>query len=142
MGAFPLLGLETLDFWATMASIAMRRPLNFLLDPTLIRFRQSFPEIAGSQDNFISETFSGRPRFHALSYIWGDPNETTSIYCNEAYVKVTTNLYDALRDMFTQFPDRLLWVDALCINQNDLVEKAMQMALMGDIYHGAESVMI
>jgi hypothetical protein len=54
----------------------------------------------------------------ALSYVWGDPNDTRTIFVDAKPVKVTTNLASALCHLREQEPGRVLclWADALCIN--------------------------
>lgn len=83
-----------------------------------------------------------------MSYRWGDPKDTTPIcirlteYQGEQesdetpYLPwpVTRNLEQALRALRLPDRDRLLWVDALCINQNDDVERGRQVRIMGQIY--------
>ncbi|PVH74162.1 hypothetical protein DL98DRAFT_430035, partial [Cadophora sp. DSE1049] len=59
----------------------------------------------------------------ALSYTWGDANDTLTIYLNNAPVQVTSNLHSALLHMRAGLT-RELWVDAICINQKDDVEKS------------------
>jgi hypothetical protein len=54
--------------------------------------------------------------------------------CNGCKILVTENLFDAL-DQLSQMPDvDFLWIDALCINQEDLDERASQVLIMGEIY--------
>ncbi|KAK3331172.1 heterokaryon incompatibility protein-domain-containing protein [Apodospora peruviana] len=60
--------------------------------------------------------------FQALSYAWGDPFITTGITGHSEPV--------------------ICWVDAVCINQDDEAEKSSLAQLMGDIYRGAESVIV
>jgi hypothetical protein len=56
-----------------------------------------------------------RIEYHALSYVWGDPDITGDINVNEQRVSVTTNLTDALRHLRKVFPaDTVFWVDAIC----------------------------
>jgi len=61
---------------------------------------------------------------------------------NGKEVDITQNLGDALRSLRLPDRSRLLWVDAICINQSDNVEKSAVVATMGDIYRNAETVAI
>lgn len=84
------------------------------------------------------------PRFSALSYVWGKPSSTELILLNGVSKRIRNNLASALRhigygqDVLED--DRLLWADAICINQDDLEEKKYQVPLMKDIYGSAQSV--
>ncbi|KAI9685247.1 MAG: hypothetical protein M1822_004620 [Bathelium mastoideum] len=85
----------------------------------------------------------GRPRFYALSYVWGNPTDTITIEVNGESVAVTKNLESALRRL-SEFENgkysNNIWIDALCIDQSDLDEKAYQVLLMGEIYFDTERV--
>lgn len=74
--------------------------------------------------------------YETLSYTWGDENEATrvTIWLNEAPVAVARNLFDALQRLRMTHEPRYLWVDALCINQADDVEKTWQVSMMYRIY--------
>ncbi|KAL2068382.1 hypothetical protein VTL71DRAFT_16480 [Oculimacula yallundae] len=74
------------------------------------------------------------PPYEALSYVWGDPDPPDYIMCNGHRKSVTPNLGSALKHLRFRDRDRLMWIDALCINQNDLVERSSQVRLMRDIY--------
>ena len=52
------------------------------------------------------------------------------------------NLYQALRRLRWFRDPRLIWVDAICINQSDVDEKSQQIPLMGRIYRNAASVLV
>ena len=82
--------------------------------------------------------------YDALSYCWGQPTPTpqATLHCNGLSVSVTSNLADALSAFRLPESPRSLWVDALCINQEDLTEKEHQVPLMGRIYRGASAVRI
>lgn len=67
-------------------------------------------------------TVSNATSYCALSYTWGKPIFESRIICNGVDLAVTQNLSDALRNLRYEHVDRLLWVDALCINQVDLDE--------------------
>jgi hypothetical protein len=57
-------------------------------------------------------------------------------------MSITSNLLDAMRRLRSTSKSRLLWIDAVCINQRDLDKRAEQMPLMGKIYSGASKVMV
>ena len=83
-----------------------------------------------------------RTRYEALSYTWGDPKITKPVICSGKKIDVTANLHSALHHL--RYPDRqrILWVDALCINQEDDNDKETQVQRMGRIYSKARRVLI
>jgi Heterokaryon incompatibility protein (HET) len=85
-----------------------------------------------TKTNHISPT-----AYSALSYCWGDPNLTTDIIVNNIVTPVRANLADALCQLRRLGVSRI-WVDALCINQEDTVEKNYQIRYMKHIYARAE----
>lgn len=72
--------------------------------------------------------------YTALSYVWGDRSGEKDIYIAGRCVRVTSNLYAALRRLRYLQGQRALWIDQLCINQSDNEERANQVALMQEIY--------
>ena len=81
------------------------------------------------------------PSYEALSYAWGDPKCTNNIRIGEAKLGVATNLYVALQYLRSETKPRVLWIDAICINQTDLPERGQQVRIMDSIYRGAECVL-
>jgi Heterokaryon incompatibility protein (HET) len=82
------------------------------------------------------------PKFNALSYVWGDVSKTKPIYVGEQIFNATTNLELALRHIRKPDAVQTLWVDAVCINQADVVERNHQVPLMRKIYTEADNVLI
>lgn len=80
--------------------------------------------------------------YTALSYVWGDPNITKTIWVNETPFLITINLYSALRDIPHERVSLQLWTDAICINRHDDEEKLKQIAMMGKIYSTASQTAI
>ncbi|KAJ4377744.1 hypothetical protein N0V83_000574 [Neocucurbitaria cava] len=81
--------------------------------------------------------------YEAISYTWGDhPGLNLPLYLNNQLLRITGNLYVAL--MAYSYPDRVrvLWADAICINQANPVEKGQQVSIMSDIYSKARSVQV
>lgn len=93
------------------------------------------------------------PPYHAISYTWGNPNETTHVLINEKHIEVRRNCEYVLKQAKWYEDSRhqrkcdkrkgglYLWCDAICIDQGNHAEKGFQVALMGRIYKGAERVL-
>ncbi|KAM6506424.1 hypothetical protein FSOLCH5_013405 [Fusarium solani] len=82
------------------------------------------------------------PTFEALSYAWGSGEVGGKILCNERTVKVSRNLYSALLRLRLPSRPRLIWVDAICINQANLQERSHQVSIMRDVYRSASRVVV
>ncbi|KAI0842610.1 HET-domain-containing protein [Hypoxylon sp. FL0890] len=92
--------------------------------------------------------------YDALSYTWGpttrdevkngvNAKRHRVIICNNRQLLVTENLFNCL----TQLEEnghyhRDLWIDAICINQDDLAERSEQVSIMADIYRSAKCVIV
>ncbi|KAH6683053.1 heterokaryon incompatibility protein-domain-containing protein [Halenospora varia] len=85
---------------------------------------------------------SSSPKFEALSYTWGSNNSMSHIILNDSPFLVTPNLYGALKYMRLENTDRLVWVDALCIDQSNNDERGIQVSLMRKIYFDATETII
>src|SRR3984957_20496097 len=83
-----------------------------------------------------------KPLYEAISYCWGDPAMTRFIICNGSQLHVTVNLEAALRHLRRPETSRVLWADAICINQADSLERSRQVQIMRNIYEGAKGVFV
>lgn len=84
-------------------------------------------------------SLDGRPEFVALSYCWGRQGPDRSILINGQHLNITRSLETALCNVAADVP---LWIDAVCINQDDPEEKTWQVRLMRNIYSTAAKVII
>ncbi|KAG4422061.1 hypothetical protein IFR04_004802 [Cadophora malorum] len=82
------------------------------------------------------------PPYEALSYAWGDSKERYPIRCGNGSLEVTDSLLAALRRLRDVSAERVLWIDAICINQQDDMEKGHQVQQMAEIYSQATRVLI
>ncbi|KAH7400652.1 heterokaryon incompatibility, partial [Phaeosphaeria sp. MPI-PUGE-AT-0046c] len=82
------------------------------------------------------------PPFEALPYVWGPMNENKELSLQGCRMKITDNLWGALIQLRSATASRLLWVDALAINQTDLQERSDQVRLMRDMYTKATSTLV
>jgi hypothetical protein len=84
--------------------------------------------------------------YEALSYAWGASKNCHVLWieCGTKTIKVqvTHSLYSALVKLRDPYFERALWVDALCINQEDDNEKAHQVGAMARIYGLAQRVVV
>lgn len=110
------------------------------------------------QASLVTVHLDDKPQYEALSYVWGDPQVCMPIRVDGEERLVTTNLWAALRRCTSSSAlevrqtvrslttasvrsldkERQLWVDALCINQDDNDEKNHQVVLMSEIYSNTE----
>ncbi|KAH8889135.1 hypothetical protein GQ53DRAFT_808076 [Thozetella sp. PMI_491] len=81
--------------------------------------------------------------YQALSYVWGPEKSDKYIQLNGVQFQVRENLYDCLWHLRKRGGAVLaqpLWVDAICINQADLIERNRSVLLMSTIYRSATKV--
>lgn len=91
--------------------------------------------------------FANAPPYTAVSYVWGMGRAADFVYVNEQSFAVNTNLWSCLHYVaLWKKADRpwdtwlWIWVDAVCIDQNDEQEKSRQVGMMEQIYSRAEEV--
>ena len=87
--------------------------------------------------------------FEALSYVWGPQEPSYDLLCGDVKPRVLRmgpNLRDALLHLRFHpsivINPRVLWVDRICINQNDIEERASQVQLMHAIYRGCRQTLV
>ncbi|KAK4224940.1 hypothetical protein QBC38DRAFT_511396 [Podospora fimiseda] len=81
--------------------------------------------------------------YEALSYTWGLDKSKEPIWIEGNELSVGANLYKALLHLRDGFVERILWVDAICINQNDNTgEKEQQVQSMAKIYSKASRAIV
>jgi hypothetical protein len=114
--------------------------------PNTIRLLRILPDAEGT--DIRCELFDFQIRsFHsslyeALSYCWGDATKKYKIGLNGKNHCVATNLFAALHRLRDSDLPRVVWIDAICINQNDLEERALQVQFMAKIYSSASRVVV
>ncbi|KAI0197749.1 heterokaryon incompatibility protein-domain-containing protein [Astrocystis sublimbata] len=88
--------------------------------------------------------------FFAVSYVWGTELEAEEILLDGLPFKVSRNLHGFLHQIREQpetplkigYPDEYFWIDAICLNQEDMEEKAFQIPRMMDIYRASLKIVI
>ncbi|KAH7109241.1 heterokaryon incompatibility protein-domain-containing protein, partial [Dactylonectria estremocensis] len=113
-----------------------------LEEPRQTRLLHLLPGSGDLYFNLESVNLDDNPEYEAISYCWGNAKDTRTVYCGKDSLQITVSLFSALKQL--RFPDRprALWADAVCINQDDIVEKGAQVKLMSQIYSKTSRILI
>lgn len=90
----------------------------------------------------VTRLNTGFLKFNALSYVWGQEKCAHKAFVNGQGISLGQNLDCALRSLRHNVSGHFFWIDAICINQEDLAERSQQVQLMGDLFSSAEEVII
>ncbi|KAI7177893.1 hypothetical protein KC316_g10798 [Hortaea werneckii] len=90
--------------------------------------------------NIENFALQNAPPYAAMSYTWGEPPAQETILIHGRTFTVRWNCRYMLRQLQKHRPYGYFWVDAICINQDDVAEKNCQVQMMGEIYEHAECV--
>ncbi|GKT43370.1 heterokaryon incompatibility protein 6, OR allele [Colletotrichum spaethianum] len=84
--------------------------------------------------------------YDAISYTWasedGEMEWTERLTLNSREFLVTPNCMMALRRVRSRGAEKVIWIDAICMNQKDVEERGHQVRLMPQIYSRAQHVLI
>jgi len=108
----------------------------------LLRLLPALNEAAPLQCECRPFDIDNAPPYEALSYVWGAPTPSADISCNGQRVEIGLSLSQALKRLRLEEADRIIWADAICINQADEAEKSHQVPMMGSIYSLAKRVVV
>lgn len=100
--------------------------------------KNSQPCITMSNSAWQNNTVS----YEALSYVWGDEKAKKRITVDGSNFEITENLYSALIHIRFEDRPRVLWIDAICIDQSNIKEKNHQVASMAEIYENCQRVIV
>ena len=82
------------------------------------------------------------PPLEALSYVWGDSTALSPMLCDGRPISITANLEQVLRHLRFPIQPRYLWVDAICIDQENIDERTRQVQDMRQVYKRATRVIV
>jgi hypothetical protein len=92
--------------------------------------------------NYSLENACRTHLYEALSYVWGEPDNKLSIFIQSLRFDITKNLHAALLQLRNHTIERVMWVDAICINRENLEGKAEQIQIMARIYGQANRMIV
>jgi hypothetical protein len=108
----------------------------------LLHLQPSVNSKAPIQCSLKTVLLSSNPVYEALSYAWVDKARDKPLRLEGQEFNVTLSAWSALKALRCNDRLRILWIDAICINQDDLEKRAAQVKLMGTIYRQASSVRV
>jgi hypothetical protein len=78
-------------------------------------------------------------KYVALSYVWGEKEDPprAGITIDGCWMPVSSNVYELVHERAGDwgfFQPHYIWIDSLCINQTDMLEKSLQVGMMNVIY--------
>ena len=79
-------------------------------------------------------------QYSALSYYWGAAGNFATILVDDIEITIRETLHCFLQRLCSHLNPILIWLDCICINQNDTFERSWQVSLMQEIYESAEKV--
>ena len=123
------------------------------LDKPISEFRllriSKHPLIDLPQCSLQKYSLTDCPEYTALSYIWGEPTPTYRVAIEGANIEVRQNLFDFLDAYITEAWGMdnttrpvFYWIDQICINQEDPIERSDQVRIMDKIYRQAKMVLV
>ncbi len=128
----PVTEPETEPFQYAPLSESQIRVLRISIEPTT-----GF--LVGSFDTIDLESSVGT--YRAISYCWGDPTPAYRVLLNNRQSLILTrSAAEILTHVLPRHPQDAFWIDQLCINQADNIEKSAQVMLMGQIYASTKQV--
>lgn len=108
-----------------------------------IRLLQILPDTSTILKCEILHTSLGDPqKYTAISYAWGDPDDTRCIILDGQSFPVTESLWQALQRLRSRTTSVVVWADAVCIDQRNTAERNSQVQLMTSIYANAHDMAI
>ncbi|KAH7152055.1 heterokaryon incompatibility protein-domain-containing protein [Dactylonectria estremocensis] len=145
--------------WRTIClSRAIRIAFGFLYHDTigdkqirLIRLPDATSHYSPPRLTLHTFSLTECPHYLALSYTWGPPQAGSSAYADHdrtfivldgRQFAVRPNLFHALSQVSAARPGRYLWVDSICINQENPHERASQVGIMDHVYTSASETLI
>jgi hypothetical protein len=110
----------------------------------LVRVLPSLDEETVVRCSLVVTTLDSAPPFTALSYTWGGLQHAFAILLTGSKLTVTGNLNWILRRLRMQHDSEpiLLWIDAICINREDMAECTRQVRMMPSVYESAQEVVV
>jgi hypothetical protein len=109
----------------------------------LLRLRKRTSYLGQISCEAFHTSLDNPPAYKALSYAWGAPEDLSyPIRLNGDVFWARRNLWEALNQLQSTFEEMTIWIDAICIDQNNIHERNEQVYKMKKIYERADQVIV
>ncbi|KAI0429442.1 hypothetical protein F5Y09DRAFT_310254 [Xylaria sp. FL1042] len=126
-----------MDKWNSKIASFLYKPLEGDLPLRLLRIQPGRPEEPLRTELIPTTLKEAQGCYDATSYTWGSPENPELISCGDFELWVQKNAFHMMLDLRKPDEPRKVWIDAVCINQCSLDERAAQVAIMHHIYRQA-----
>lgn len=93
--------------------------------------------------SLVHVSLDDAPKFEAISYVWGSIMQVEKLPTTHGgVIPITKSVFEAMPFLLDESITGFLWIDQVCINQDDPDEKGHQVALMSDVYRSAARTLI
>jgi hypothetical protein len=106
----------------------------------LLYLKPALSPCARLEATFESVHLENKLSYEALSYTWGEADFAHVLYITRDALRISSNLNAALKRLRLPHRERILWIDAVCIDQSNGDERGQQVALMAQIYSESRRV--
>lgn len=115
----------------------------------LLRIEKSTDDVAPLVITLRHAQLDDGEQFNALSYVWGEGGPTYKCTIrdgiSEGYLHIRQNLYGFLstaRRLEADWTTEWIWIDQICIKQEDHTERCHQVNQMGNLYSTAQATIV
>ncbi|GAW24724.1 hypothetical protein ANO14919_143160 [Xylariales sp. No.14919] len=131
-----------MDKWNAEIASSLYQPLKGDLPLRLLLIHPGKPEEPLKTELVPTTLDEAQGSYDATSYTWGSPENPELIRCGNHELWVQRNAFHMILDLRSPDEPRKVWIDAVCINQCSLDERAAQVAIMHHIYRRARATWV
>ncbi|KAK4951410.1 hypothetical protein LTR10_010384 [Elasticomyces elasticus] len=113
------------------------------------RLLEVFPDKYHKPLKVVIRPMSLHAKYETISYAWGDPTPSARIavsdgglFSRKRHLLVPVETEAALKRVRLPDSSRVVWIDAVCINQANDDERGQQVAIMSEIYRSSNGNLI
>ncbi|KAI4867569.1 heterokaryon incompatibility protein-domain-containing protein [Hypoxylon rubiginosum] len=131
-----------MEEWNVDIISLLYKPLVGSMPIRLLRLHPGTPDDDLNAELIPTSIEEAEGQYEATLYTWGSPVDPQRMTCNGLNVIIQKNAFDMLSDLRRTDQARTVWIDAICIDQSNIEERASQVSIMHHIYRRAERVVI
>ncbi|KAI2608974.1 heterokaryon incompatibility protein-domain-containing protein [Hypoxylon fragiforme] len=131
-----------METWNAAVSSLLYKPLSGGLAFRLLHLHPGTPDEDLHAELIPTTIDDVAEQYEATSYTWGSPDNPQRMTCNGISLVIQKNAFDMLKTLRKPDQPRTVWIDAICIDQSNIKERASQVSIMNHIYQRAKRVLV